>query len=88
MKNERKQAGLLIKQLGSKLHVTFTSEERMLVRFGMLPVEKMRAAYLELLELASQGLFEGCDYDSCDLARLFAVAVMDAANLGSEPMVV
>ena len=83
---ERTAAELLIKQKAADLYATFNESERTLVRFGMFPAEKMKQLDDELLALAAQGVFP--TFDKCDLARLSAVGVMDAANAGPDKLVV
>jgi hypothetical protein len=78
----RKQADLLIKQKGLLLYQTFTEQERLIVRFGLFPGEKMSTAHRELMALNLE------TYDESDISRLLAVAVMDAANAGPGKLVV
>ena len=82
----RRQADLIIRQKGAALYATFDENERSLVQFGMFPADKMKQLDDELLALAAQGTFPM--YDKCDLARLSAVAIMDAANAGPDKLVV
>ena len=83
---ERTAAERLIKQKATNLYATFDKSERTLVRFGMFPADKMKQLDEELLVLASDGVFPM--FDKCDLARLSAVGVMDAANAGPDKLVV
>ena len=68
------------------MYDTFDKSERTLVRFGMFPADKMKQLDDELLALAADGVFPM--YDKCDLARLSAVGIMDAANAGPDKLVV
>jgi len=81
----RRLAELRIKQKGKQVYDTFTPKERTVVQFGMLPGEKTRQAEAELL--AEEAIHDG-PYDSSDICRLLAVAIMDAANAGPDKMVV
>jgi hypothetical protein len=85
-REERQQAELLIEQKAAALYATFDKDERVLVRFGMFPAGKMKQLDDELLALKAQGQFPM--FDKCDLARLSAVGVMDAANAGPDKLVV
>lgn len=75
-----------IKLKGQELYDTFDDNERTVVQFGMLPASKMLEGEAALLiELKEHG---GELLDRSDVSRLFAVAIMDAANRGSKKMVV
>jgi len=78
----RNLAEIRIKQFAAKVYGTFDENERLTVRFGMFPADKMRKAQAEL---AAE--FEPSDdapFDPGDLSRLLAVGIMDAANAGTE----
>ena len=83
----RQTADLTIKQLAAKSYATYTKNERTCVQFGMFPAEKMK-----LLDDELKLLTETTDcfpmYDHADLCRLAAVGVMDAANAGTDKLVV
>jgi hypothetical protein len=85
-RQERREAEQIIKQKATDLYATFDQNERTLVRFGMFPADKMKQLDDELLALAAQGTFPM--FDKCDLARLSAVAIMDAANAGPDKLMV
>ncbi len=76
---------LLIKQAGHKLFESMDENERTILRFGMLPHDKTRAAEKALLE-SCPDLLE--DFDMRDIGRIMAVAAMDACNASGNPMVV
>lgn len=78
---------LLVWVPAAVLYATFDKNERVAVRFGMLPAEKTQVIDRELLRMKrEEGQFEM--FDECRLASLLAVAVMDAANAGPDKMVV
>lgn len=80
-----RQSLLLIKQKGLAVYQTFTENERTAVRFGLLPAAKVNQAFAELLALREDlAVFQ----DHTDVARLLALAIMDAANAGPDPLVV
>ncbi len=80
----RKQIEVRIKQKAIEVYGTFTPNERLVVRFGMMPSEKVLQAKAELL---TEFVFDK-DFDPADMPRLLAVAIMDAANAGPDKMVV
>ena len=75
-----------IKQFAAKVYSTFTKDERLLVQFGMFPKEKMEAAQADLAAEFEQS--DDQPFDLCELSRLLAVGIMDAANAGKDKMVV
>jgi hypothetical protein len=86
LREARKAAELRIKPFAAKVYGTFDDNERLLVRFGMFPREKMEAAEAELAAEFEES--DGRPFDSRDLSRLLAVGIMDAANAGEDKMVV
>lgn len=85
-KEDYKSAETLIKLKAANLYATFDKSERTLVQFGMFPAAKMKHLDNELLAMKADGLFPM--FDGCDLSRLSAVGVMDAANAGPDKLVV
>lgn len=90
MQDERKLIDSLIKVRGQELYDTYDGNERAMVAFGMQPAVKVIPFQEKLeLELTCDGTSEiGGGYGLGDVTRLLAVAVMDAANRGSQKMVV
>jgi hypothetical protein len=86
LRDERHQSELCIKAKAAALYATFTKDERLVVRFGMMPADKMLALDAELKAMKEQGDFPM--FDNCDLARIASVGVMDAANAGPDKLVV
>lgn len=89
LREERRLRELRIKQKAAQVYATFNKDERMLVRFGMFPHDKMVQADKELI--AEWTEHEGQPPDSEDLrdiSRLLAVGIMDSANAGPDKMVV
>jgi hypothetical protein len=82
--------GSLIKVRGQELYDTYDENEKRIVSFGVLPIIKFdQFKNRLLLELTCDGTSEiGGGYNLGDVTRLLAVAVMDAANRGSQKMVV
>jgi hypothetical protein len=81
----------LIKVRGQELYDTYDENEKRIVSFGVLPIIKFdQFKNRLLLELTCNGTTAeiGGGYDLGDVTRLLAVAVMDAANRGSQKMVV
>lgn len=88
--SDRKLLEDLIKLRGQELYDTYDENERAMVAFGMQPAVKVIPFEEKLiLELTSNGNEEvGGGYNIGDISRLLCVAVMDAANRGSQKMVV
>ena len=74
-----------IKQKAVEVYASFTQQERRVVQFGMLPMQKTETAQAELI--AEFQAADGRKTDSRDISRLLAVAIMDAANAGPDKMV-
>lgn len=83
---ERELAETRIKQYAAEVYGTFDANERLTVRFGLFPMKKMEAAQAELAAEFEEN--DGRPFDKCDLSRLLAVGIMEAANAGPDTMVV
>ena len=86
-RESRQLVETFIKTKGAELYETFDDNERTCVQFGMFPAGKMETATAALL----QDLVDAGDAEflsAGDASRLLAVAVMDAANAGTQKMVV
>jgi len=84
---QRQSIEVLIKQRGREAYATFDDSERSILQFGMLPAVKMEAATASLLQEFVDSQDAEC-LSTSDVSRKFAVAIMDAANDGSQPLVV
>jgi hypothetical protein len=86
LREARHLAETRIKQFAAKVYGTFDQNERLLVRFGMFPADKMKTAQADLAAELEQD--DGTPFDPAELSRLLAVGIMDAANAGEDKMVV
>lgn len=86
LREERNLAETRIKQFAAEVYGTFDENERLTVRFGLFPMKKMEAAQAELAAEFERN--DGWPFDRCDLSRLLAVGIMEAANAGPDKMVV
>lgn len=86
LREQRQTLNAMIAQRAKEAYDTFDKNERTVLQFGMFPHDKMRTAQSALIAELTE--HDGEEPDHVEIARLLAVAIMDCANRGTQPLVV